>query len=80
MSTEDNKFYVIKNDELYYHWEFSKNSTWVKDINDATIYDENKDQQGVPTYAYVIDGLQRYNGFPDAKLVEVERFYKEKNE
>ena len=52
---------------------------WVKDISEATIYEEkDRDQQGVSTYAYVINGLKRYDGFPDAKLVEVEHFYKEK--
>ena len=33
------KFYVIKNEELYYHFESGKNSTWVENIYDATIYD-----------------------------------------
>ncbi len=74
-----NKLYVIKNDELYYRWNFNDESTWVKDINDATAYSENnRDQQGVSTYAYVIDSLQRFGGFPNAKLIEIEQLYKEK--
>jgi hypothetical protein len=52
---------------------------WVKDISEATIYDDRKiDQNCVPSYLYVIDSLTRYDGFPDVKLVEVKTFYKEK--
>ncbi len=70
--------YVIKNNNQYYHWEFLK-SYWVDSILEATVYnDDQTDQNCTPSWMYVIDGLNRYDGFPDAKIVEVERFYKEK--
>jgi hypothetical protein len=73
--------YVIKNNNLYYHSEILKDSFWVEEISNATIFDDNQiDQNCVPSYCYVIDGLNRYEGFPDAKVIEVERFYREKLE